>query len=371
MPWSFDLSEADRAARWRYEGGGMHQPVAEATPAERWVETHQKRKKGNGGVSSGVSAADRSAPRRRPAALVVDGERALSQRAAAAAEVACAAREAGPSRFRGGNAPRPRPPRTRASRSRRRRSPRPRGLLRRRLRRLLRRQKRTLPSKRRYTRAPPRFTPRRHLSSGGRGRPPCSAGAAGGSTPRASAATTTPSRRRRRRNAREASDAFEPESRNRRNRPKPAKPAKRAKPARKRRRHTLVCHRSCSRTAYPGVTPGMKRRTTRSNRRRRRTTRLRVRRLTSRPRRRRATARPSETKRRPVEPHLTSHSCFCKRRGDAETRRCFRSNERSSVGDASYDFGKNTTYSRRDRAQRRRETEKRRKTRRRTNVATL
>ena len=45
MPWSFDLPEADRAARWRYEGGGMHQPVAEATPAERWVETHQKGKK--------------------------------------------------------------------------------------------------------------------------------------------------------------------------------------------------------------------------------------------------------------------------------------------------------------------------------------
>jgi hypothetical protein len=98
MPWSFDLSEADRAARWRYEGGGMHQPVAEATPAERWVETHQKRKKGNGGVSSGVSAVTASAlETSAEVALAVDGERALSQRAAAAAEeVACAAREAGP-----------------------------------------------------------------------------------------------------------------------------------------------------------------------------------------------------------------------------------------------------------------------------------
>ena len=98
MPWSFDLSEADRAARWRYEGGGMHQPVAEATPAERWVETHQKRKKGNGGVSSGVSAVTASAlETSAEVALAVDGERALSQRAAAAAmEVARAAREAGP-----------------------------------------------------------------------------------------------------------------------------------------------------------------------------------------------------------------------------------------------------------------------------------
>ena len=93
MPWSFDLSEADREARWRYEGGGMHQPVAEATPAERWVETEKKRK-GNGGVSAvTASALETSAE----VALAVDGERALSQRAAAAAmEVARAAREAGP-----------------------------------------------------------------------------------------------------------------------------------------------------------------------------------------------------------------------------------------------------------------------------------
>lgn len=98
MPWSFDLSEADREARWRYEGSGMHQPVAEATPAEatpaeRWVETEKKRK-GNGGVSAvTASALETSAE----VALAVDGERALSQRAAAAAaEVARAAREAGP-----------------------------------------------------------------------------------------------------------------------------------------------------------------------------------------------------------------------------------------------------------------------------------
>ena len=93
MPWSSDLSEADREARWRYEGGGMHQPVAEATPAERWVETEKKRK-GNGGVSAvTASALETSAE----VALAVDGERALSQRAAAAAmEVARAAREAGP-----------------------------------------------------------------------------------------------------------------------------------------------------------------------------------------------------------------------------------------------------------------------------------
>jgi hypothetical protein len=38
MPWSPDLSESERAARWRYAGGGMHQPVhVPATPAERWV----------------------------------------------------------------------------------------------------------------------------------------------------------------------------------------------------------------------------------------------------------------------------------------------------------------------------------------------
>ena len=98
MPWSFDLSEADREARWRYEGSGMHQPVAEATPAEatpaeRWVETEKKRK-GNGGVSAvTASALETSAE----VALAVDGERALSPRAAAAAaELARAAREAGP-----------------------------------------------------------------------------------------------------------------------------------------------------------------------------------------------------------------------------------------------------------------------------------
>ena len=102
MPWSPDLTESERAARWRYAGGGMHQPVAEASPAERWVAGKEKTKrKGtfgpeslSGGVASLSAVTAEALETRAEVALAVDGERALSPRAAAAAkEVARSARE--------------------------------------------------------------------------------------------------------------------------------------------------------------------------------------------------------------------------------------------------------------------------------------
>ena len=96
MPWSPDLSESERAARWRYAGGGMHQPVhVPATPAERWVAG---RTKSAGSSRDGVSAITAEAlETSAEVALAVDGERALSPRAAAAAAelVRRARREAG------------------------------------------------------------------------------------------------------------------------------------------------------------------------------------------------------------------------------------------------------------------------------------
>ena len=96
MPWSPDLSESERAARWRYAGGGMHQPVhGPATPAERWVAG---RTKSAGSSRGGVSAITAEAlETSAEVALAVDGERALSPRAAAAAAelVRRARREAG------------------------------------------------------------------------------------------------------------------------------------------------------------------------------------------------------------------------------------------------------------------------------------
>jgi hypothetical protein len=84
MPWSPDLSESERAARWRYAGGGMHQPVhGPATPAERWVAG---RTKSAGSSRDGVSAITAEAlETSAEVALAVDGERALSPRDAAAA----------------------------------------------------------------------------------------------------------------------------------------------------------------------------------------------------------------------------------------------------------------------------------------------
>ena len=96
MPWLPDLSESEHAARWRYAGGGMHQPVdVPTTPAERWVAG---RTKSAGGSRDGVSAVTAEAlETSAEVALAVDGERALSPRAAAAAAevVRSARREAG------------------------------------------------------------------------------------------------------------------------------------------------------------------------------------------------------------------------------------------------------------------------------------
>ena len=96
-PWSPDITESERLELWRYIGGGMHQPVAEATPAERWIAGKTKRKGTEAEKREDLSAVTAEAlETRAEVALAVDGERALSPRAAAAAaEVARRAREAG------------------------------------------------------------------------------------------------------------------------------------------------------------------------------------------------------------------------------------------------------------------------------------